>query len=185
MRALPFGAVKSVHAFLRASASLWFLLVKEFLVLATNYFDDFVTFAEDTEASAVTACVHMFFKLVGWAFAAEGPKAPDFAELFTALGVTINVGCLHTGLVTVGNTESRRQELLKVLDELVTSRKLTKPEALRLRGRLQFAAGHVFGRVAKSALAAVSLMRMAYDGGSSTLSSHCTKESWNLDGRVS
>ena len=167
MRALPFGAVKSVHAFLRASASLWFLLVKEFLVLATNYFDDFVTLAEDTEASAVTACVHMFFKLVGWAFAAEGPKAPDFAELFTALGVTINVGCLHTGLVTVGNTESRREELLKVLDELLTSRKLTKPEALRLRGRLQFAAGHVFGRVAKSALAAVTAH--AYDGGSSML----------------
>ena len=169
MLALPFGAVRSVHSFLRISASLWFLLVKEFLVLATNYFDDFVTLAEDIEAPAVTACVHMFFKLVGWAFAAEGPKAPEFAELFTALGVTINVGRLHEGLVTLGNTESRREELLKCLSNVLASKKLTKAEALRLRGRLQFAAGNVFGRVAKSALAAVSAH--AYDGGSSTLNS--------------
>jgi len=169
MLALPFGAVRSVHSFLRISASLWFLLVKEFLVLATHCFDDFVTLAEDIEAPAVTACVHMFFKLVGWAFAAEGPKAPEFAELFTALGVTINVGRLHEGLVTLGNTESRREELLKCLSNVLASKKLTKAEALRLRGRLQFAAGNVFGRVAKSALAAVSAH--AYDGGSSTLNS--------------
>ena len=58
-------------------------------MLATNYFAVFVILAEDTEAPAVTACVHMFFKLVGWAFAAEGPKAPNFAALFTALEVTI------------------------------------------------------------------------------------------------
>ena len=33
MLALPFGAVKSVHSFLRVSHSLWFILVKEFLGL--------------------------------------------------------------------------------------------------------------------------------------------------------
>ena len=38
MRELPFGAVRSVHAFLRVAPSLWYLLVKEFLVLTTNYF---------------------------------------------------------------------------------------------------------------------------------------------------
>lgn len=127
MLALPFGTVRSVHAFLRVSASLWFLLVKDFLVLTTDYFDDFVTLAESVEAPSVTACVHMFFKLVGWAFAAEGPKAPEFSELFNALGVTINVSRLHEGLVTLGNTESRRAELIKSLCEILACKKLTEP----------------------------------------------------------
>ena len=37
MKAFPFGAVRSVNLFLRTSYSLWFLLVKELLILATNY----------------------------------------------------------------------------------------------------------------------------------------------------
>ena len=141
-----------MHAFLRVSASLWFLLVKEFLILTTNYFDDFVTLAENVEASSVTACIHMFFKMVGWAFAAEGPKAPKFSEIFYAFGVTINVCRLHEGLVTLGNTESRRAELIKSLSEILACKKLSKPEALRLRERLQFASGNVFGRVARKVL---------------------------------
>jgi hypothetical protein len=32
---------------------VWFLLVKEFTVLATNYFDDFVVRAPDEETNAV------------------------------------------------------------------------------------------------------------------------------------
>lgn len=115
MRALPFGSVKSVHSFLRVSTSLWFLMVKEFLVLTTNYFDDFITLGHDTEAASLTACIHMFFKLVGWAFAQEGPKAP-------ALGVTINVSRLNEGLGTVGNTDHRREELLQTLDNILTAK---------------------------------------------------------------
>ena len=42
----------------------------------------------------------MFFKLVGWDFAESGAKAPDFAEMFQALGVVMNVSALHGGLST-------------------------------------------------------------------------------------
>jgi len=167
MRALPFGAVRSVHSFLRASFSWWFLLVKEFLVLATNYFDDYVVLATDDETNAITSCIHMFFKLVGWDFAESGAKAPDFAEAFQALGVLVNVGALHGGLVTVGNTDSRRRELIQCLLEILKVRRLTRQEALRLRGRLQFAAGSIFGRIAKSALSVVTLH--AYGNGSPRL----------------
>jgi len=45
MLALPFGSVRSVHSFLRISHSLWYVLVKEFKVLMTNYFDDFISVA--------------------------------------------------------------------------------------------------------------------------------------------
>ena len=39
MRALPFGSVRSVHAFLRVAHSLWAIAVSEFLIPWTNYFD--------------------------------------------------------------------------------------------------------------------------------------------------
>lgn len=45
MKALPFGAVRSVHSFLRFAFNIWYLLVKELMVLTANYFDDFVTLA--------------------------------------------------------------------------------------------------------------------------------------------
>ena len=85
-----------------------------------------------------------------------GEKAPEFAELFSALGVSINVSQFHRGLVTVGNTESRRKELVELLETLIKTQTLQKAEALRLRGRLQFAAGNVFGRIARASLAVIT-----------------------------
>ncbi len=40
MLALPFGSIKSVHAFLRIAHSLWYLATCALDVLWTNYFDD-------------------------------------------------------------------------------------------------------------------------------------------------
>ena len=157
MKALPFGAIRSVHSFLRVSFSLWFLLVTEFMVLATNYFDDYVVLASDDETASLTSCIHMFFNLVGWDFAEVGNKAPDFSCLFQALGVVVDVTSMHKGLATVGNTDSRRSELVHVLNSVLEKGALARHEALRLRGRLQFAAGNLFGRVAKSALSIITM----------------------------
>ena len=167
MRALPFGSVRSVHAFLRVSHSLWHILVKEMRVLMTNYFDDFISLSPASEAGAVTSCVHMCFKLLGWAFAETGDKAPDFSSVFHALGVSVAVKELHTGLVQIGNTDSRRQELVSSIQGILDSGRLTTQDALRLRGRLQFSAGNLFGSIAKSSLAAVS--NHAYSSNSSAV----------------
>ena len=156
MKALPFGAVRSVHGFLRVAHSLWYLLTCEFKVLLTNYFDDFVAVAPESESNAITSCVNMFFKLLGWAFSESGDKAPPFSNLFQALGVTINVSALHLGRVQLGNTESRRKEIIEFLDLVLSRGSMTKQEALRLRGRLQFTSGNVFGRVGKCSLSAIT-----------------------------
>jgi hypothetical protein len=73
--------------------------------------------------------------------------------LFQALGVVFNVSALREGLVTVGNTESRHTELVQALLAILEARKLSRHEALKLRDRLQFVAGNIFGRIAKTALA--------------------------------
>lgn len=126
----------------------------------------------ESERSAATSCVHMCFKLLGWVFAETGDKAPEFSQLFQALGVNICVRSLHVGLVTVGNTDNRRFELIEFLDEVIQTKQLVKHDALRLRGRLQFAAGQAFGRIAKCALATVS--SHAYNAAGSLLSEQTT-----------
>ena len=168
MRALPFGSVRSVHAFLRISHSLWFVLVKEFKVLLSNYFDDFISVARTSECTAIASCIHMYFKLLGWAFAESGDKAPPFASAFQAFGVNITVSALHSGLVAIGNTDSRRQELIEFLGMVIQRGHMSKQEALRLRGRLQFTSGNVIGRIARCSLAAVS--NHAYSSGGPRLS---------------
>ena len=101
----------------------------------------------------MSTCTSSF---LGWAFSESGDKAPPFGAMFQALGVTIDVSTLHNGLVKLGNTESRRKELVEFLDLVIARGHMTKQEALRLRGLLQFTSGNVFGRIAKCSLTAVS-----------------------------
>ncbi|CAL1148965.1 unnamed protein product [Cladocopium goreaui] len=167
LKALPFGSVKSVHSFLRIAHSLWAILTPVFWVITTNYFDDFVSIADFREAASVDYTVKAVFRLLGWRFAEDGPKAPPFSSNLVALGVQFDVSRLHQGLVKVANTESRRDELAQALDQAVTSKSLAKLEALRLRGRMQFASGQFYGRLARRCLAVVT--QHAYGSESSTL----------------
>ena len=63
---------------------------------------------------------------------------------------------LHLGEVTISNTESRTRELFDTIRDVLQRGALNKHEALRLRGRMQFAAGQSFGRLAKRCLAYVT-----------------------------
>ena len=78
LKALPIGSVKSVHSFMRVAHSLWAILTSLFLVISTNYFDDFVSLAAEPELSSVEFTVKAVFKLPGWKFAQHGRKAPRF-----------------------------------------------------------------------------------------------------------
>lgn len=168
MRALPFGSVKSVHAFLRVSFSIWTILVSMFDVLVTNYYDDFVAVADESESGSVDFTVKAVFRMLGWIFAEDGPKAPPFAPAVTALGVRIDVSKMHEGIVLVDNTDARRIELSEFIQGAVAKGNLPRHDALRLRGRMQFASGQLFGRIAKRCLSVVT--QHAYAAPTSSLS---------------
>ena len=140
MMALPFGGVKSVHSFLRVAHSLW-AIVKEFIVAWASYLDDFVTFAQADEVASVAGSTKFAFKALGWLFAEDGDKAPDFSHSVSALGVQIDVQNMHCGVVTFDNTTGRKGDLVQILDDVMVSKELGRLDALRLRGKLQFAAG--------------------------------------------
>ena len=170
MLALPFGNVRSVHSFLRISHSLWHIGAHLFKIPWANFFDDFVTLADDREASNVTETVHCLFRLLGWKFAEGGAKAPPFSSSFCALGVTVNVERMAIGEVVIDNTESRKQDLCETIDGCLTSNKLSRHDVLKLRGRMQFTSGQVYGRVVKTCLGYVTTH--AYSAVASRMNAH-------------
>ena len=150
MLALPFGSIKSVHAVLRIAQSLWFLATGALDVLWTNYFDDYVCCCPKSESNRLSMTVRAFFHLLGWSFAEAGAKAVDFDAMCKALGVNIDVSLMHQGRVLIDNTEARKRKLGEFIDKIVGTRKLSSADAVKLRGGMQFTAGQLFGRVAKT-----------------------------------
>ena len=140
-----------MHSFLRVAHSVWAILSSPFLVVNTNYFDDFVSLAAEPELASVDFTVKAVFKLLGWKFAQDGPKAPPFSPSLKALGISIDVSELRKGLVKIDNTASRREELALLISQVISS-----GDALRLRGRMQFASGQLHGRVSKRCLAIIT-----------------------------
>ena len=65
MKALPFGATKSVYSFLRVAHSLWYLGAKGLGLIWSSYFDDFICLSRETCATIVSGCVQTFFDLFG------------------------------------------------------------------------------------------------------------------------
>ena len=55
-----------------------------------DYFDDFVTFAfaKAGETASVAGSIKFVFKALGWLFAEDGDKAPDFSRSVTALAAS-------------------------------------------------------------------------------------------------
>ena len=155
MRALPFGASKSVYGFLRVAHSLWWLGCKALHLTWSNFFDDFITLAREPECPLVSLAAIQFFKLLGWAVAL-GDKDLPFDVRFKALGIEINCERWMAGVVSFANTEKRTRELLDTINQILLAGRLRKPDALVLRGRMQFAKAQMWGRAAKLCLTAVT-----------------------------
>jgi hypothetical protein len=155
MRALPFGASKSVYGFLRVAHSLWWLGCKALHLTWSNFFDDFITLAREPECPLVSLAALQFFKLLGWAVAL-GDKDLPFDVRFKALGIEINCELWLSGVVSFANTEKRTRELLETINQILLAGRLRKPDALLLRGRMQFAKAQMWGRAAKLCLSAIT-----------------------------
>ena len=109
--------------------------------------------------------------LLGWNFAREGDKASPFSCGFNALGVHISLVGYEDGRVGFSNTESRVLEVCQLIDQILAEGRLEAKQAVRLRGRLQFADGQLFGRLGKLCLKEVT--NHAFRSSSCLLSARC------------
>ena len=147
--AAPFGATRSVYSFLRVIHSVWYIGVAALNLVWPHFFDDFVVFCQATQACNTGQTVEMLFKLLGWRFAEEGDKAMSFSQVFTALGVELQLSRASDGMVEFANTEKRRAELIETISGILKCGSMTLVEAQKLRGRMQLMDGQLFGRVGR------------------------------------
>ena len=77
-QSLPFGAIPSIYAFNKSARALQHLMLVDFSVVMTNYFDDYPTLEWETAGSITTGLVSQFFQLLGWRHAVAGKKAKPF-----------------------------------------------------------------------------------------------------------
>ena len=127
MLAVPFGGSRSVYSFLRIVRLIWWIACKCLAVIWSNFYDDFVTLSFEEDAERTSATVELLFNLLGWHFAQDGDKALPFGSSFGAFLKELVLSIVETGT-------------------------LSHADALKLRGRLQFADGQLFGRLGKLCL---------------------------------
>ena len=156
LRAVPFGATRSVYAFLRVAHSIWYLGVRALGLMWTCFFDDYLTFANESHCSNTDQTVDILFRLLGWKYAIEGDKAQAFSSSFTALGIQIDLSNFPAGFVNFSNTPKRVDELSTSIARSLEKGTMTVLECQKLRGRMQFADSQLFGRAGKLCMKAIS-----------------------------
>ena len=149
-RVLPFGSVASVTAFLRCSSALWAIGARLLSFIWTAYFDDFLSLEVAEACRHTDLCIAAFFSLLGWRVSHE--KLLPYETICKVLGVQLDLRQSGDGLAWFGNTPERTSELISSIQEALDSGRLTRRDGERLRARLQFAAGQLFGRHLRLAL---------------------------------
>eukprot|EP00435_Cladocopium_sp_Y103_P058118 s1120_g20.t1 len=155
-RVLAFGAVRSVHSFLRLARTISWLGVVGCQLLWTSFCDDFISYSQSLLAKS-TEGIATLFNILGWKFAEEGDKCMPFSDVCDVLFVSCNLGSsFRRGFATICNTEARIKKLCAELQLVIGDGELFNKDAQRLRGRVQFADAQLFGRTGKRCLRVLS-----------------------------
>ena len=149
---LPFGSRSAVNAFIRCARFLQWIAARVFVLPLTCYFDDFVSFSIPCLCNNAQSTLCLMLDILGWQFDRAGPKSDDFSESVSALGVRFDLSESSMGSLKVHNTERRIEDTTLLLENVVKADKLSKKDALVLRGKLAFCDAFIFGRVGKLAL---------------------------------
>ena len=153
---LPFGATRSVHAFLRLSRAVWWLGVKLLSIVWTNFYDDFIVFSSPGLTSNTSSSVSSLLKLLGWIFATSGKKASPFGPSCKALGIVFDMKLSSLGVAELANTGERVTELCELLTSVIDAGWISGSQARRLHGRMVFADAQIFGRTGKRCMQVLS-----------------------------
>ena len=147
--AVPFGARASVVAFIRCARALQWLALQIYLIV-TCYFDDYCNIAPERGSDNAEKALTMLFDLLGWSYDRDGPKSGSVSESISLLGVVLNLSQSGEGKVLIENTASRKEELEEEISKFLAAGRINQPETSKLKGRMTFAEGQLFGRVCRA-----------------------------------
>ena len=146
---LPFGAIKSVHSFLRLVRAVWWLGVVGCALFWSSFFDDYIVFSPPVLSKSAELSAVALFKLLGWNFVEAGRKCKPFGEVCEALGVVFDLSNSGSSVCKVSNTASRIEEISAEIMRILEQGSITQHESQKLRGKMQFAESQIYGRTGK------------------------------------
>ena len=141
LRALPFGAIGSVHGFDRCSIALWALACKLLLVTHAVFFDDFTNVTWEDDAANSEAALLLLLRLLGWEVATKGSKALSYARLFHSLGVCFILPRSLEDPVQITNTAQRKQEVAQTCLQVLCQGYASPATCATFAGRLRWLIG--------------------------------------------
>ena len=172
-QSLPFGAIASVYAFNKSAKALQHLLLEDFAIVTTNYFDDFPTLEFRAAEDVTTGVVSQFFQLLGWRHAVSGKKAKPFQDTFAALGVEYNLQKLSQGYFTLGNKPERLERIARMVSKVAEEGRVSVTNAASIHGLLNFASGFTLGKALQIAAQGFSMLASGVSLPTATLRDLC------------
>ena len=154
-RVLPFGSIASVTAFLRISLALWKIGSTLLHLLWSSYFDDFFSITEAALSKHTELVITSFFSILGWELSSD--KLLPYETVCKVLGVQFDFKMSGEGLTVVASTQDRVDELCESIEEILDAGTLKRSDGEKLRGRLLFASGQLFGRKARNLVRKLSM----------------------------
>ncbi|CAE7467862.1 unnamed protein product, partial [Symbiodinium necroappetens] len=146
---LMFGLTSAVYAFVRTSRSIQKLLSKLFMLPSSVYFDDYPMYATEGTAEQTDLIISEFLDILGWAHAKTGTKAQPFNDVFSVLGMQIDLSRMADGSIVLSNKPGRVERIIDRLSSVASEGRLTGHEAQVLLGLLNFSSGFFAGRALK------------------------------------
>ena len=153
---LPFGSRSGANAFIRCARCIQWIAAHCLHLPTTCYYDDFVVACTPQLNTNREASMSLLLDLLGWRFDKGGPKADAFSAMVVTLGAQFNLSGTANGYFEICNTPKQTEDVLKLIDNTLSSSMLDKKIAQSLRGRLAFAYAQIFGLSGKVALQRIS-----------------------------
>ena len=148
---LMFGSTAAVYGFNRVARAIWFLAVSKLHLVLTQFYDDFPGLEPSRTSRSAKVAFQAFLKLLGWEWSA-GNKDLEFDELFSQLGVQVDLSDFAAGVVRIHNKPSRIESIEESIRSHLRNSSLSSSEASELHGKLQYCECQHFGRAAVPAL---------------------------------
>ena len=160
MPGFPFGLKSAVVAFNRVEELLIEVSRVFMLVPCGHYYDDAVTVEPRFAGRSGQRAIWMVHEVVGIPFAAKKHEKMRAANPFVGIVSDFE---RKPGFVQMRVKKSRREKLLKDLEDVLKSGELTGAQAATFRGKLYFTSLTAFGGVGRAPLQA--LARRQYSDG--------------------
>jgi len=116
----------------------------------------FFSVTDVASAKHTDLVISSMFCLLGWKLSEDKLIVIDYHTVCKVLGVEFDLKMAGAGLATVSNTEERVRELCDQLENTIQAKSLKRVDGEKLRGRLQFANGQLFGRSSRNRLRILS-----------------------------